>query len=127
MTVRVIPFPPVPVTEIWVTSYRFLFELHTQAQQIALDTAHTEAMGLSVAEMSSTDPALMSANGYPVQALIGLRLAYEMMDKLPGKVDILSADMNTFFFVAKACGIYGLDETAANAEIARIQSNTPPA
>jgi hypothetical protein len=127
MTITVHPVTPPAITSIWVTSYRFLFELHTQAQQIALDVAHTEAMGLSVAEMASTDPALMSTNGYPVQALVGLRLAYEMMDKLPGKVDILSADMNTFFFVAKACGVYGLDETAANAEIARIQSNTPPA
>lgn len=127
MTVRVIPSAPEVVTERWVTAYRFLFQLHTSTQQVALDIAHTEAMGLSVAEMSSTDDTLMSTNGYPVAALRVLRIAYEMMDKLPDKVDLLSADMAYFFGAAKACGAYGLDSAAADLEIARIQSDTLPA
>lgn len=127
MTVTVYPMSPAPETAKWVTAYRFLFQLHSDAQQVAMDIAHTEAMGLSVAEMGSTDQTLMSTNGYPVAALRVLRIAYEMMDKLGGRVDLLSADMNYFFGAAKLCGVYGLDPTAADAEIARVKSDTPPA
>jgi hypothetical protein len=127
MTVTVTPITFETPTERWVTAYRFLFQLHTIEQQVALDAAHTESLGLSYAELTSTDPTLMSTNGYPVAALRVLRIAYEMMDKLPDKVDLLSADMAGFFAVAKICGAYGLDSTAADAEIARIQSDTLPA
>ena len=126
MTVTVYPMSPAPETAKWVTAYRFLFQLHSDAQQVAMDAMHTEAMGLSMLEMTSTDDTLLNASGLPVAALRVLRLAYEMMDKLPGRVDLLSDDMDYFFAGAKALGVYGLDGATADAEIARIKSDTAP-
>jgi hypothetical protein len=126
MTVTVYPMSIPPVTEIWVRQYRFLAELHTVTQQIALDAAHSEALGLSHSELTSTDQTLMSTNGYPVAALRVIRMSYEHMKALGEKVDLLSSGMTAFFDAAKACGVYGLDSTAADAEIARIKSNVLP-
>lgn len=124
--VHVKPPKPAP-TEKYITAYRFLFQLHTEAQTVALDAMHTEAMGLTSSELTSGDPNLMSAEGLPVAALRVLRIAYEMMDKLPGNVDLLSDDMAYFFSAAKALGVYGLDDAAADAEIDRIKAGTEPA
>jgi hypothetical protein len=128
MTVTVYPMSIPPVTEIWVRQYRFLRELHTDEQLDALETAHFEGLGLSVAErdLSKTDPTLMSTNGYPVVALKAIVRGYELMKALGDRVELLSQDMGGFFLAAKACGIYGLDSTAADAEIARIKSNVLP-
>jgi hypothetical protein len=127
MTVRVVPSVPEAPTELWIRQYRFIAELHTVAQQVALDAAHSEALGLSHAELTSTDQTLMSTNGYPVAYLRVIRMAYEHMKALGESLDLLSAGMSAFFDAAKACGVYGLDSAAADAEIARIQSNERPA
>jgi len=126
MTVRVIPFDTTPETKRWVKQYRFIAELHTFEQQVALDAAHSEALGMSHAELTSTDPTLMSTNGYPVAALRIIRMAYEHMKALGDKVDLLSPGMTGFFAAAKVCLIYGSDSAAADAEIARIVSNARP-
>lgn len=125
--VRVTQIATPPEEKRWVDQYRFLAELHTVKQQIALDAAHSEALGMSYAELTSTDPTLMSTNGYPVAALRIIRMAYEHMKALRGRVDLLSPGMTAFFQAAMACGVYGLDPTAAAAEVARIASNEIPA
>ncbi len=128
MTVRIIPVsPPEPETHRWVDQYRFLAELHTLEQQVMLNIVHKEALALSFAEETSTDQTLRSTNGFLVAALRGIALAYEHMKALNGRVDLLSSGMTAFFQAAAACGVYGLDEATANAEIARIVSNEKPA
>lgn len=128
MTVRVlVPVSNEPETKRWVDQYRFLAELHTTEQQVMLNIVHKEALALSFAEETSTDPTLMSTNGFPVAALRVIVLAYEHMKALNGRVDLLSGGMSAFFQAAAACGVYGLDQAAANAEIARIVSNEKPA
>ena len=127
MTVTVRPMGLPVATALWIRQYRFIAELHTVTQQIALDAAHSEALGLSHAELTSTDQTLMSTNGYPVAYLRVIRMAYEHMKALGENVDLLSAGMSAFFDAAKACGVYGLDSTAADAEVARIKSNVLPA
>ena len=127
MTVRIIPADTSPETNRWVDQYRFLAELHTPEQQLMLNIAHKEALGLSFAEETSTDPALISTNGFPVAALQIIAISYEHMKALNGRVDLLSPGMTAFFQAAAACGVYGLDAQTANAEIARIVSNEKPA
>jgi len=127
MTVTVYPTITPPETQRWVSQYRFLAELHTDQQQVMLNVVHKEGLGLSFAEETSTDPTLMSTNGLPVAALRPIVIAYEHMKALNGQVDLLSPGMTVFFQAAKACGVYGLDPTAADAEIARIVSNEQPA
>ena len=127
MSVRVVPVDPTPASHRWVDQYRFLAELHTPEQQVMLNVVHKEGLGLSFAEETSTDQTLMSTNGFPVAALRVIVIAYEHMKALKGRVDLLSPGMTAFFQAAAACGVYGLDETTANAEIARIVSNEKPA
>ena len=127
MTVKVTPMTPPVETSRWVDQYRFLAELHTPEQQLMLNIAHKEALGLSFAEETSTDPTLMSTNGFPVAALRAIAIAYEHMKALNSRVDLLSPGMTAFFQAAAACGVYGLDAETANAEIARIVSNETPA
>lgn len=127
MTVRVIPADATPETKRWVHQYRFIAELHTVTQQVLLDAAHSEALGLSHAELTSTDNTLMSTNGYPVAYLRVIRMAYEHMKALGDSVDLLSPGMTGFFLAAKGCLVYGSDSTAADAEIARIVSDETPA
>ena len=127
MSVRVFPVTTEPETKRWVDQYRFLAELHTPEQQVTLNVVHKEALGLSFAEETSTDPTLMSTNGFPVAALRIIAISYEHMKALNGRVDLLSPGMTAFFQAAAACGVYGLDAETANAEIARIVSNEKPA
>lgn len=127
MTVRVTPLSIPAETKRWIHQYRFIAELHTVQQQIALDAAHSEALGMSHAELISTDPTLMSTNGYPVAYLRVIRMAYEHMKALGDKVDLLSPGMTAFFAAAKGCLVYGSDSAAADAEIARIVANETPA
>ena len=127
MTVTVYPILPPVETSRWVDQYRFLAELHTLEQQLMLNIAHKEALGLSFAEETSTDPTLMSENNFPVAALRIIAVSYEHMKALNGRVDLLSPGMTAFFQAAAACGVYGLDAETANAEIARIVSNEKPA
>ena len=127
MTVRVIPVVIEPDTRRWVSQYRLIGELLTPTQQATLDVVHTEALSLSVPELMSTDPALMSANGFPVAALRVVRIAYEHMKALGQNVDLLSPGMTAFMQAAKACGVFGLDSAAADLEIARIVANETPA
>lgn len=119
------PTPPTP-TERWVTTYRFLFQLHDLTQQVMIDAVHTAAMALGPSQILDFDPQSTDANGYPLQVLRVFRLAYEQMDKLAGRVDLLSADLNTFFQAAAAVGIYGETGEQITAEIARIKSDTRP-
>ena len=127
MTVKIIPADTSPETNRWVNQYRFLAELHTPEQQLMLNIAHKEALGLSFAEETSTDPTLMSTNNFPVAALRIIAISYEHMKALNGRGDLLSPGMTAFFQAAAACGVYGLDAQTANAEIARIVSNEKPA
>lgn len=127
MTVKVTPITLPPETNRWVSQYRFLAELHSDQQQLMLNVVHKEGLGLSFAEETSTDPTLMSTNGFLVAALRPIVIAYEHMKALNGQVDLLSPGMAMFFAAAKACGVYGLDSAAADAEIARIVSNAEPA
>ena len=127
MTVKLGTATVAAETKRWVDQYRFLAELHTPEQQITLNIVHKEALGLSFAEETSTDPTLMSANNFPVAALRVITIAYEHMKALNGRVDLLSPGMTAFFQAAAACGVYGTDAAVANAEIARIVSNEKPA
>ena len=127
MTVTVYPISPPVETQRWVDQYRFIAELHTDAQQDELDAAHGEALNLSNTELRSKDLSLQSSNAYPVWALKIIRKSYEFMRSLNGRVDLLSPGMTAFFQAAAACGVYGLDAETANAEIARIVSNEKPA
>lgn len=124
MTVTVYPAPP--ETERWVTTYRFLFQLHSLEQQVMIDAVHTAAMALTPSQILNLDPQATDANAYPLQVLRVFRIAYEMMDKLGGRVDLLSADLATFFQAAAAVGIYGETGEQITAEIARIKSDTRP-
>lgn len=127
MTVTVRPSAQAPETARWVSQYRFLAELHSDQQQVMLNVVHKEGLNLSFAEETSTDPTLMSTNGLPVAALRPIVIAYEHMKALNKRVDLLSPGMTNFFAAAKACGVYGLDPAAADAEIARIVANETPA
>ena len=124
MTVTV--YPAAEPTERWVTTYRFLFQLHSLEQQIMIDAVHTAALALSPSQILNLDPQATDANGYPLQVLRVFRIAYEIMDKLGGRVDLLSADLGTFFQAASAVGIYGETGEQITAEIARIKSDTRP-
>ena len=126
MTVRVFPSSePAPTTR-WIESYRFLFQLHDITQQVIIDAVHTAAMGLTPAQILDFTPGAVDSNGYPLAVLRVFRFAYEQMDKLGGRVDLLSADLNTFFTAASAVGIYGATPEAIAAELARIKSDTRP-
>ena len=127
MSIRITPVTLPVETHRWVRQYRFIAELHTQEQQAMLNIVHKEALGLSFAEETSTDPTLMSTNGFPVAALRVIAIAYEHMKALGEQVDLLSPGMSAFMQAAAACGVYGTDATVANAEIARIVANETPA
>ena len=89
-------------------------------------SVHTAAMALSPSQILNLDPQATDANGYPLAVLRVFRIAYEMMDKLGGRVDLLSSDLATFFQADAAVGIYGETGEQITAEIARIKSDTRP-
>lgn len=117
---------PVAETSRWIGSHRFLFTLHATEQQFLMDAVHTAAMGLTPAQILDFTPNAVDGNGYPLAALRVFRLAYEMMDKLGGNVDLLSANMDAFLQAASAVGLYGDTGEEIAAEIARIKSDTAP-
>lgn len=126
MSTRITPVTFPPETERWIPSFRFLFELHTVQQQVLMEVAHREFLGLSGAEMLSQDSTLLSANGFPIPDLIVVGLGYEMMDKLKGDVDLLSGKMAVLFGALSNIGVYGSDPAGIATEIARIKSNVEP-
>lgn len=113
-------------TELFVDEYRFLAKLHTHEQRIELNAAHAAGQTLDNAHSRSKDLSLRDENNYPVWALQIIVLAYRDMRALGGRVDLLTPGMIVFFQAAKACGVYGLDEAVADAEIARIMRNETP-
>lgn len=121
------PTPPAP-TSLRVTPFRFLFQLHSFTQRRRMDAAHRASLNMSDAETKSKDATLRSAiGGYPILALQVIADAYEMMDKLPGYVDVLSDDMGTVLQALTACGVYTTDPATIAAEVARIKANELPA
>lgn len=118
---------PVAETSRWIGSHRFLFTLHGFEQQVLMDAVHTAAMGLTPAQILDFTPNAVDGNGYPLAALRVFRLAYEMMDKLGGQIDLLSANMDAFLQAASAVGLYGDTGEEIAAEIARIKLDTAPA
>ena len=125
MTVTVIPSPA--PTSRWIGSHRFLFTLHSLEQQFMIDAVHTAAMGLTPAQILNFEDGAVDGNGYPLAVLRVFRLAYEMMERLGGQVDLLSANLNSFLQAGSAVGIYGDTGEEIAAEIARIKSDTAPA
>lgn len=87
---------------------------------------YSEALGMSHAEMSSADASLRSANGYSIEALKTIREIQWKLDTPPSTIDLLGQDAADLLQAAKACLVFGDDEAAADAEIARIVSDTPP-
>ena len=119
------PEPETP-SHRWIGSHRFLFTLHSLEQQFMIDAVHTAAMGLTPAQILNFEDGAVDGNGYPLAVLRVFRLAYEMMDKLGGQVDLLSGNMDAFLQAAAAVGIYGDTTEEIEAEIARIKSDTAP-
>jgi hypothetical protein len=124
MTVTVYPAPP--ETERWVSSYRFLFQLHTIEQQFIMSAVRAAALSLTPAQFLNMDPEATDANGYPLTVLKVFSIAYDQMERLGGRLDLLSADLNTYFQAASAIGLYGETSEEIAAEIARIKSDTRP-
>ena len=119
------PTPPAP-TSRWVSSYRFLFELHSVPQKIFLDALKQAAENLSPAQIIDMTPGAVDANGFGLDGLRIVRLAYQQMQELKGQVDLLSTDIDIFFAGVASLGLYGEDSPTIAAEIARIKSNTLP-
>ena len=117
---------PAAETSRWIGSHRFLFTLHSFEQQVLMDAVHTAAMGITPAQILNFDPGAVDGNGYPLAALRVFRLAYEMMDKLGGNVDLLSGNMDAFLQAAGAVGIYGDTGEEIAAEITRIKADRAP-
>jgi len=124
MTVTVYPAPE--PTERWVSSYRFLFQLHSIEQQFIMSAVRAAALALTPAQFLDMDPRAVDANGYPLMVLKVWSLAYDQMERLSGRVDLLSPDLATYFQAASAIGLYGDTPEEIAAEIARIQSDTRP-
>lgn len=124
MTVRVYPAPP--ETERWVSTYRFLFQLHSLEQQVLIDAVHTAAISLVPSQILNFTASAVDGNGYPLAVLRVFRLAYEQMDRLQDRVDLLSADLGYFLQAASAIGIYGDTPEEITAEIGRIRSDERP-
>ena len=91
-----------------------------------MDAVHTAAMGLTPAQILNFTANAVDGNGYPLAALRVFRLAYEMMDKLGGNVDLLSGNMDAFLQAAGAVGIYGDTGEEIAAEITRIKADRAP-
>lgn len=124
MTVRVFPAPL--ETERWVSSYRFLFQLHTIEQQFIMSAVRAAALALTPAQFLDMDPRSVDGNGYPLMVLKVFSLAYDQMERLSGRVDLLSSDLATYFQAASAIGLYGDTQQEIAAEIARIKSDARP-
>jgi len=122
MTVKPFSIAP-PETTRYITSYRLLFQLHTVPQQIQLDAIKSAADALTPSQIGNMTPGATDANGYPLDALRVIRLAYQQMQALGGRVDLLSQEMTVFFTVAGLLGLYGETSEEIAAEIARIQAD----
>jgi hypothetical protein len=120
------PEPAPELTSRWIGSHRFLFTLHSFEQQVLMDAVHTAAMGLTPAQILNFTANAVDGNGYPLAALRVFRLAYEMMDKLGGNVDLLSGNMDAFLQAAGAVGIYGDTGEEIAAEITRVKADQAP-
>lgn len=125
MTVTVIPTEP--ETTRWVTAYRFLFQLHTLEQQFIISAVRSAAVALTPAQFLDMTPGAVDANGYPLAVLRVFSLAYDQMERLGGRIDLLSADLANYFLAASAIGLYGDTPQEIAAEIDRIKSDTRPA
>lgn len=127
MTVKVGASKLPAQTELWVDEFRFLSQLHTLQQQVVLNAAHEASKRMTDAQAKSADLIARDSNGYPLWALQVIAISFRLMQSLGGRVNLLSGGMGQFFFAAKACGIYGLDEATADSEIARVMRNETPA
>lgn len=116
----------VPETSRWVEAYRFLFRLHDMEQQILMDAVHSAALSLTPAQIVNFEPDAVDSNGYPLHVLRVFRIAYEQMDRLGGRVDLLSNDMGSFLNAAAAVGIYGDTDESQQAEIDRVRADRVP-
>ena len=116
---------PAP-TSLWISSYRLLFQLHTVPQKIFLDALKKAAEDLSPAQIIDMTPGAVDANGFGLDGLRIVRLAYQQMQELNSRVDLLSTDIDIFFAGVASLGLYGEDSPTIAAEIARIKSNTLP-
>ena len=117
------PAPPEP-TERWVNSYRFLFELHSVAQQVQLDAFRAAAEALTPAQIGNLDPDATDANGIPLAALRIIRLGYQQMERLGDRINVLAHNTDVFFAAVSALGLYGQTSEEITAEISRIKSDT---
>jgi hypothetical protein len=121
-----VPPPPPEPTIREVDSYRFLFQLHTVPQQIRLDAIRAAASVLTSEQISNFNPEAVDNNGYPLAVLRVVRLSYQQMERLGGKLDLLSQNMDVFLGAISSVGVYGETSEQITAEIARIKSDTLP-
>lgn len=113
-------------TERWVTSYRFLFELHSVPQYIQLDGLKAAADRLTDVDIGNFTPGAVNSTGIPLDVLRLIRVAYQQMERLNNRIDLLSTGAAMFFAAVSAIGLYGSTSEQITAEIARIQSDTVP-
>lgn len=106
-----------PTAPTHVDTETFLFVLHTSEQRMALrrlkELARVEAVGGEQAVI--TEPADLAA-------LEDVAQWYERVGLNP-QIELATCEL---FAPAKLLGVYGVDAEAADAEIARIQSGSPP-
>ena len=117
---------PAAETSRWIEAYRFLFRLHDPEQQVMMDAVHSAGLSLTPAQIVNFDPGAVDAYGYPLSVLRVFRIAYEQMDHLGGRVDLLSQDMAGFFAAAASVGIYGNTPEEQQAEIDRVKADKVP-
>lgn len=108
-----------------ISSYRFLFELHSIPQQIQLDALKKAADLLSPTQIGNFDPQATDENGYPISVLRIIRLAYQQMECLGDYVDLFSHNMDVFLAAVASVGLYGQTSQEITNEIARIKANIP--
>jgi hypothetical protein len=127
MTIKVYPIDLSNPT-LWVNFNRFMFELHTSTQRLAVDAAKAEADKLASTDLTglATNPSTVTSNGYPIYYLAVIRQAYQQKDALNNRVDLLSTDLGAALDAFTACGVYGTDSAIIASEIARIKSNAEP-
>lgn len=120
-----IPIPDVP-TERWVSSFRFLFELHSVSQYIKLDALKAAADRLTDTDIGNFTPGATNDTGIPLDVLRLIRVAYQQMERLNNRINLLSTGAAMFFAAVSSVGLYGSTSEQISAEIARIQSDTVP-
>ena len=126
MTVFVTPSMPMVETTRPIESHRLMFELHTDLQQIILEAYRSAADALTPPQILNFTPGAVDANGYSLDALRAIRLAYRKIDASGGRADLLGPEMEAFFAAVKTLGLYGAKSQDADAEANRIKTNTKP-